>query len=136
MYFLIYRSVATERPDDAGLLELLKLSREANAAHGITGMLLYQNGRYMQMLEGEEAAVRALYDNIARDRRHHLVTIVASGPVAKRHFHDWSMGFRHMDQVSDLPDYDSYLDAQLAEDRFDDEERIAYRFMLHFVESA
>lgn len=136
MYYLIYRSIATDPPDDASLLKLLNLAREANAERDITGMLLYQNGRYMQMLEGEEENVRALFDIIARDSRHKTVKIVASGPTAKRHFSDWSMGFRNMDQVSGLPDYDTYINAQLAQDRFGDEERSAHRFMLHFIESA
>lgn len=136
MYYLIYRSIATGQPDEASLLKLLNLARDANAALGITGMLLYQNGRYMQMLEGEEAVVRALFDRIARDSRHEVVKIVASGPMARRHFDDWSMGFRNMDKVSGLPDYDTYLSAQLSDDRFDSEARIAYRFMLHFIESA
>jgi hypothetical protein len=136
MYYMIYRSVATDSPNEASLLKMLEWAREANAKRGVTGMLLYQNGRYMQMLEGEEATVRELFDKISRDPRHHLVKIVASGTTAKRHFNDWSMGFRDMDQVSNLPDYDTYLNQQLAENRFGSEERVAYQFMLHFIESA
>jgi hypothetical protein len=61
MFFLIYRSVATIVPSEADLAQLLEHARPANDTRGITGMLLYQNGRYMQLLEGEEAAVRALF---------------------------------------------------------------------------
>lgn len=136
MYYMIYRSVATDSPTEASLLKMLEWAREANARRGVTGMLLYQNGRYMQMLEGEEATVRELFDKISRDPRHHLVKVVASGTTSKRHFNDWSMGFRDMDQVSKLPDYDTYLNEQLAEKRFGSEERVAYQFMLHFIESA
>ena len=136
MFYLIYRSVATIVPSEADLAQLLEHARAANDARGITGMLLYQNGRYMQMLEGEEAAVRALFAAIAADQRHRDVKVLASGPLGKRLFDDWSMGFRDMDRFAGLPDYDTYLANQLADDRFGSEARVAYQFMFHFVESA
>lgn len=136
MYYLIYRSVATEQPTKESLARLLELARDANAKRAITGMLLYQNGRYMQMLEGEEAAVRELFGKIAADSRHRLVKEVASGTMARRHFEDWSMGFRDMERVTAMPDYDTYLANQLDLDKFHGEERAAFQFMLHFVESA
>jgi hypothetical protein len=136
MYFLIYRSVASETPTEADLHRLLEHARAANAAREVTGMLLYQNGRYMQMLEGEEEVVRSLFASIAADGRHRMVKVLASGPLTKRHFSDWSMGFRNMDQFGNLPDYDTYLATQLADDRFSSEERVAHQFMFHFIESA
>ena len=136
MYYLIYRSVATDLPTKESLARLLELAREHNAMRGITGMLLYQNGSYMQMLEGDEAAVRELFGKVAADSRHRLVKEVASGKLPKRHFEDWSMGFRDMEQVGAMPDYDTYLAKQLDLDQFHGEERAAFQFMLHFVESA
>ena len=99
-------------------------------------MLRCQNGRYMQMLEGKEPAVRALFAAIYAVRRHRDVKVVATGALAKRHFSDWSMGFRNMDQFADLPDYDTYLARQLDEGQLSPEERAAFRFMFHFIESA
>lgn len=136
MIYLIYRSIATAVPDESSLVALLEHARRSNAERGITGMLLYQNGRYMQMLEGEDAAVRDLYARISADRRHRDVRLVASGELPKRHFSDWSMGFRNMDQFADLPDYDTYLARQLDEGTVSREERAAFRFMFHFIESA
>ena len=136
MIYLIYRSIATEVPREADLVALLEHARPANAARGITGMLLYQNGRYMQMLEGVESAVRDLFAAISADRRHRDVKVVATGALAKRHFSDWSMGFRNMDQFADLPDYDTYLARQLDDGQITREERAAFRFMFHFIESA
>jgi hypothetical protein len=136
MIYLIYRSIATDVPSEAELVSLLKHARPANAARGITGMLLYQNGRYMQMLEGEEPVVKELFAAISADRRHRDVKLVAKGALAKRHFDDWSMGFRNMDQFADLPDYDTYLSRQLDEGQLSPDERAAFRFMFHFIESA
>lgn len=136
MIYLIYRSIATEVPSEIELVSLLEHARPANAARGITGMLLYQNGRYMQMLEGEEPVVRELFGAISADRRHRDVKLVAKGALAKRHFDDWSMGFRNMDQFADLPDYDTYLSRQLDDGQLSREERAAFRFMFHFIESA
>jgi hypothetical protein len=136
MIYLIYRSIATEVPSETELVALLEHARPANAVRGITGMLLYQNGRYMQMLEGEEAVVKELFTAIAADRRHRDVKLVSTGALARRHFNDWSMGFRNMDQFADLPDYDTYLSRQLDEGQLSPDERAAFRFMFHFIESA
>jgi Sensors of blue-light using FAD len=52
------------------LTDLLRKSRDNNAALGITGMLLYKDGNFMQVLEGDEERVRALATKVSQDRRH------------------------------------------------------------------
>jgi hypothetical protein len=93
VYQLVYGSVATRPVSSTELGELLRLAREKNATLRITGVLLYQDGTFLQALEGDESAVRALYDKIAADPRHSRATVVWSGNVPARSFGDWSMGF-------------------------------------------
>lgn len=76
MYFLIYVSIARNALRSEELLELLRVSRENNMRDGITGLLLYKDGKFMQLLEGPEATVCATYSRIEKDRRHHDVTIL------------------------------------------------------------
>ena len=99
---LVYMSTAKMAVTDTELLAILRQSRENNAQHDITGMLLYKDHNFLQLLEGPEAAVMALYDKISRDPRHDSVTLVLKHHVAARQFGAWSMGFanaeKHMAQ--------------------------------------
>lgn len=80
--------------DSLGELEnLLEVSRARNASLGVTGALLFNEGRFLQVLEGGEADVRAIYKSICADRRHTGVTLIFAGPAARRHFRRWSMAF-------------------------------------------
>ena len=92
VYQLLYHSRATAPLGEAELLQLLTWSRTYNAAHGITGLLLYSEGYFVQVLEGEEAAVTDVYAHIQRDPRHAQVRTVRQGPGPRR-FAEWSMGF-------------------------------------------
>lgn len=89
---VLYHSHSTARPAAAELQVLLDQSRRHNARHGITGVLLYSDGRYVQLLEGPEPAVEDLYARIRRDSRHTRLVTVSTGP-GERRFPDWSMDF-------------------------------------------
>jgi hypothetical protein len=95
LHHLIYQSQATEEFSVSQLREQLTHFQRYNAAHDITGLLLYTPGKqFMQVLEGEEEAVTHLfYDRIRPDQRHSSVTIISEGPWARRAFPAWSMGF-------------------------------------------
>ena len=84
---------------DPELVDLLVECRSRNADRGITGLLLYRQGRVLQMLEGDELVVRNLYDRIRMDVRHEHVTNVWAGTASGRRFPDWSMGFEDLDGV-------------------------------------
>ena len=72
--------------------------RSKNARLGITGMLLYKDGNFMQVLEGEDSVVRQLAAEIELDRRHKNFTILTEEPIVQRQFGDWSMAFNHLDR--------------------------------------
>ena len=92
---VIYVSTGARQFSDEALLEILAQSRSRNAALGVTGMLLYDDGNFMQVLEGPPAAVDALYDSIARDSRHYAIIKIFEETSPTRSFPDWSMGFVH-----------------------------------------
>lgn len=93
LFQLAYSSVATVPFGPTQIESILATSREKNAAYGVTGMLLYKSGYIIQVLEGEAEAVRRLYSNIARDRRHHNVVKLYESTIDRREFGEWSMGF-------------------------------------------
>lgn len=90
---LIYQSSATVAITPQQLQVLLPAWRASNHAAGISGLLLYGEEGIMQVLEGEPAQVRAVYERIAQDVRHFNVHTVADGLVTQRAFGQWSMGF-------------------------------------------
>jgi Sensors of blue-light using FAD len=94
---LCYVSTAVV-PFEAPMLHaLLEQARAHNHAHGLTGILLYSRGHFMQMLEGEPGAVSALFHKIELDPRHHRVMTLFRQPIVARDFADWSMAFRDLD---------------------------------------
>lgn len=95
---LIYLSELVGR-DETSLGPILSASVRRNTAADITGMLLYSQGTFLQVLEGEEAAVEATYQRIVQDRRHHNAVLLSSEPIAQRQFADWRMGFRHLSEA-------------------------------------
>jgi hypothetical protein len=93
MMELIYSSAQCQPFSPRQLTELLSKSRQNNRALGVSGLLLYHRGSFLQVLEGEESVVSSLYDKIAKDTRHHQFTVVKRTTIAERTFPDWSMGF-------------------------------------------
>lgn len=102
MFQLVYVSSAIQPFSKADLVELLSKSRAKNQRLGITGMLLYKDGNFMQVLEGEDVVVRGLFDTIECDPRHHGTIVLLEQTLpqhdnsgAERTFANWSMGFRN-----------------------------------------
>jgi hypothetical protein len=96
---LVYVSAATQLLDDAALTALLHQCRTRNAGDDITGMLLYRDGSFIQVLEGPAEAVRACYGRIQLDPRHTRVTTVLDDDGPAREFGEWSMGFLNAAEV-------------------------------------
>ncbi|MBO6574139.1 MAG: BLUF domain-containing protein [Rhodothermales bacterium] len=93
MIQMIYASAATVPFSEADLQALLAKARVNNQRANVTGMLVYDQGSFLQVLEGPEAAVDSIYRRIERDRRHGNVLLLAKTHVTKRSFGEWKMGF-------------------------------------------
>lgn len=91
---LVYISAATQLHDDATLTDLMQSSSVRNKSVDITGMLLYCDGFFIQVLEGEESTVDTVFSRILKDLRHKDVITILRGPIDERSFAHWSMGFR------------------------------------------
>lgn len=113
MHHIIYISKAVSHFSREELIELLGVCREKNKRNQITGMLLYLNGKFIQVLEGPEQEVQLTFEKIKNDIRHHRVIKVLEGNYEKRVFSDWQMGFRivtqdDLDSISGLKDIDTF----------------------------
>lgn len=98
MFRIMYVSQATRALERPELAALHARARANNRRSGITGMLIYKDGCFVQVLEGEEAVVKHLFAIIQRDTRHREVSLLAEGPLARREFADWSMGFQDLNE--------------------------------------
>jgi hypothetical protein len=72
---------------------LLQKSREYNLKNNITGILLYMDGDFIQVLEGEKETLITLYDKILKDSRHKGIITVFNDFIKEKQFPDWTMGF-------------------------------------------
>lgn len=97
MYQLAYVSDAVGEMTVEDLLALLQTARRKNAERGITGILIYQNGHFAQVLEGDKNKVAELYKKIAADERHTNVNLALMHDVPSREFGNWSMAFASID---------------------------------------
>ncbi|MDF7815404.1 BLUF domain-containing protein [Hymenobacter sp. YC55] len=93
LFHVIYRSRASSPFAELQLGELLTHCRVYNHQHRLSGLLLYQHGVFLQVLEGEQTSLSRLYAKILRDPRHHAIEQLSAGPLPRRLFPDRSMGF-------------------------------------------
>ena len=94
MLSIAYVSAATGPVSDEDIADILSTSRANNERDGITGALLYHRGRFIQILEGEDAVVRSRYATVADDSRHDNISTMREKHIAERQFPQWTMGFR------------------------------------------
>ena len=94
---LIYRSRSAGPFDRTEIGRILATARQRNATDGLTGLLLYSDDSFLQVLEGEVDTVRRTFARIGQDPRHRDLTVLADGPVDARRYPDWTMGFHHLD---------------------------------------
>jgi hypothetical protein len=90
---VIYTSTATRPQTEDDLAALLDKAREYNEQLGLSGLLIYDDGAFFQILEGEDDALEQLYERIEQDPRHHDMFLLLRRPIAERNFAGWSMGF-------------------------------------------
>ncbi|QEL20422.1 BLUF domain-containing protein [Limnoglobus roseus] len=111
MLQVVYVSAAGLPFTQAQLVALLKKSRAKNASLGVTGLLLYHAGSFLQVLEGPDAAVDALARTIAADDRHHRVRFLVRRDAPEAAFAGWSMGFVDVtrDDYGDVLGHVDYL---------------------------
>lgn len=87
------------KPED--MEQILKACSTNNPGLNVTGMLLYKDGIFLQMIEGRESDVRFLYEKIAKDERHEGLTVFHEGETELRSFPNWSMAYQDLNELND-----------------------------------
>jgi hypothetical protein len=90
---VVYSSASTTPLQLDALEDLLDQAQQHNERAGITGALAYVDGCFLQVLEGEPAAVQALMARIASDLRHDTVTVLMTADTPAAMFTGWRMAY-------------------------------------------
>lgn len=96
----LYASRAIEPLATNAFDRILEKSRRNNMPRGITGLLCYSNGVFVQVLEGGREPVSALIGTLYTDNRHTALQLLMFDEIGERHFGNWSMGKVNIDAVN------------------------------------
>ena len=88
-----YRSRAVTPFSELQLADLLESARQYNHANELTGLLVYDDGRFFQWIEGHPDKLATVWDAIQRDSRHTDIQIMGNQSIPLRFFGDWDMRF-------------------------------------------
>ena len=113
---LMYASRAANSVNSDDLAAILKKSKTNNPPIGVTGVLCFSDGIFLQVLEGGRPSVTGLYNKIVCDPRHHDVILLSYEEVNERSFASWSMGQVNLSRLnpalllkySERPELDPY----------------------------
>ncbi|MDP3133202.1 MAG: BLUF domain-containing protein, partial [Burkholderiaceae bacterium] len=113
---LLYVSRAVDKNDKAAIDAILASARSHNPENGITGVLCYGGGIFLQAIEGGRGAVNELYSHIIRDARHTEVQLLHYEEITERRFGGWTMGQVNLAKLntsivlkySERPEFDPY----------------------------
>jgi hypothetical protein len=76
-----------------GLEEILLDARAGNNARDITGILVYVDGVFLQIIEGDREAVLHLMTSLGKDSRHNSIKIIHEAEIEERTFASWRMAY-------------------------------------------
>lgn len=113
---LLYCSRAVDTGNDA-IESILAQSRQHNPVSGITGILCYGDGIFLQCIEGGRMQVSELFGSILKDARHKDVALLHFEEILERRFGGWSMGQVNASRLnhsvllkySEKPELDPYV---------------------------
>lgn len=90
---LSYLSEAVSDMSFLGLMRLLESARAFNQKHGVTGILLYDNQQFGQIIEGERANIMKVWKRIQDDKRHHRIELLEIREISERTYPEWLLRF-------------------------------------------
>lgn len=93
---LVYASTAHYWVDEAALKPLLKNARTYNQANDLTGVLIYEDGNFLQTLEGPAKEIDLVFEKILSSQKHYNIQVILDANITERSFPNWSMGFIEM----------------------------------------
>lgn len=115
---IVYVSSSSGRLSEEELEEFLSEIRRRNQQLEVTGLLLYNDGFFIQVIEGAQDTIENLFQVIKKDRRHSNIVKLLEEPISSRAFPDWSMGYRKIsnEQSSRIPGFSDFMQSNNPEE--------------------
>ncbi len=137
MHFLIYTSAANQLMSDLELTDLLSHCRVRNSHDELTGMLLYKDGSFMQVLEGKKENVFRTYARIQKDTRHKDIFLLRERKIESRSFDGWSMGFKSVksSDLESIPGFSQLSGGLFSSVAYSEKPHIALKLLKSFHEN-
>ena len=88
----VSRAVAGVGRTTLSIAEILSVSDRNNRRDGLTGMLIFHDGWFIQALEGSRVAIERLLRVLREDPRHDGLRLLDLTPITARSFGAWGMG--------------------------------------------
>lgn len=138
MIHLLYISSATRQLNEDDLIALLMQSRARNQRQDITGMLIYKDGYFLQILEGNEKDVEEIYRAICLDERNAGNYVIERKRITQRNFPDWRMGFENISErnLGELGGFSAILNNDSSVEQIAKHKDMAVKLILGFKKSA
>jgi hypothetical protein len=111
---IVYVSFASRDLKEEDLDDFLVNIRQKNKEYGITGLLLYNNGSFIQVIEGKKETIQNLFSVIKNDSRHNNVVMLHEEQIKQRDFPDWCMGYKKLSnrKSSKIPGFSDYMNSE------------------------
>lgn len=110
MYTICYVSSARVGITQEELTKLFGITEENNSAHNITGILLYESGKFLQVLEGNEVVLKNLFEKIEADSRHNNIFVILNQKCKRKIFEKYASRFSIVKSKEELQTIETYLD--------------------------
>jgi hypothetical protein len=134
---VIYVSSGIHLFSDTEIVQILTQARTNNERCGLTGMLLYRDGNFLQVLEGPRPALEATFGRIKLDPRHRGILQMKKNPIAARAFAEWQMAFRDIsnESLTAIKGYSPFMELSFGDELFRSKPDVAHRMLLQFKEN-
>ena len=104
-----YISNKSEHVNKKDIQEIFETTQKNNKSRNITGILLYLENSFFQVLEGDRQELVAVFNTIEMDDRHENIFVVIDKPIDKQTFKDYKSGFSIVKNSEDLQNLNKYL---------------------------
>lgn len=131
---VVYVSSGVCEFDDLEITALLAQARKNNEHCGLTGMLLYRDGNFLQVLEGPEAEVESTLLRIKSDPRHRGIMVMQKKAIQTRSFSEWTMAFRRLgsENLRQMEGYSPFMELSFDSKTFRAQPDFGFRMLLQF----
>lgn len=109
-YAIVYVSSASDDLEKEEIKQILNSSKTWNNEHDITGLLLFSEGNFFQVIEGEKEMIPKLFESIKEDKRHHNIIQIFGKDIHKEAYDGYDSDFVSEDANYDPDKFQHYLD--------------------------